>query len=137
MTGGAASGGGEQLHSTFMHSECRTTKCAPNRQTLLNAINPHRSRLLCHVDVTKSEPSAACYLCGIPFHALELLETEMHKQLYGIRASLNRLLMGAIFKIKMQSGCPLGALHFISPVANEAENSLSPLFLHLVKRCYG
>jgi hypothetical protein len=65
------------------------------------------------------------------------VETEMHKQLYGIRASLNRLLMGAIFKIKMPSCCPLGALHFISPVANEPENSLSPLFLHLVKRCYG
>jgi hypothetical protein len=39
----------------------------------------------------------------------------MHiKQLYGIGASLNRLLMGAILKIKMQSCRPLGALHFIS-----------------------
>lgn len=60
MTGGSSQrggGGGEQLHSTFMHSECRTTKCAPNRQTLLNAINPLRSRLLwANGCVTKSEP---------------------------------------------------------------------------------
>lgn len=82
--------------------------------------------------------SVTCYLCGIPSRMLWSWKPKCTSmQLYGIGASLNRLLMGAIFKIKMQSCRPLGVLRFISQMAIELENSLSPLFLHLFKRCYG